>query len=242
MSNFESQAHSIHESTSAIVDRLINLILQKHQQMLVLTGKLLDSLLNKPTSANIEIQIKGQKVYDKQGDLKPTVNLLTLDQVNELKGSLDNPSTTKGSVRILIDDKPILDIKDGQVLRDDLGLIRDQTQSLQASKNLETEQGISSKSSIIQAGTSLITQYGYQVSENISAFRGQTYSYERNNESFTIHAYGRGAVFKDGDFTALATEQDQKTIMQLPEKVKKELSQNQQQVKQKSLILKNQSN
>jgi hypothetical protein len=235
--NFESHAHSIHESTSAVVDRLINLILQKHHQALVLTGKLLDSLLNKPTSANIEIQIQGKKVYDKQGELKPTVNLLTTNQVNELKASLENPKTTKGSIRILIDDQPILDIKDGQVLRDDLGLTQDQTQSLQASTNLETEQDISSKSSIIQAGTSLITQYGYQISENISAFRGQSYSYERNNESFSIHAYGRGAVFKDGDFTALATEQDQKTIMQLPQKVQKELSQNQQQVKQKSLAL-----
>ncbi|MEM7580255.1 MAG: hypothetical protein AAF316_10475 [Cyanobacteria bacterium P01_A01_bin.80] len=223
--NFEQNANSIHESTNVIVDRLINSILLLHHQLLVSTGRIFDSLLDSLNNTNIKIQIEGQKVYDKHGSLKPTIDLLTVDKVNAIKVGLENPWITKSSLRIFLDNKPILDIHDGQILRDDVGLTQVKNQNFKIDMTGEIE----------EAGTSLVTQYGYQVSEDISAFRGQNYYYELNHESFSIHAYGRGTVFKDGYFTELSTDKDQKTIMKLPQKVQKELNKNQQQIKQKSL-------
>lgn len=96
--------------------------------------------------------------------------------------------------------------------------------------SLSAEQ--SSKTLIAQAGSVLIANYGYGVSEDISAYHGQTYSYEQNNESMSIHAYGRGAVFKDGEFTSIATEQDKLTLTELPQKVEQQLNQDRQQQQQ----------
>lgn len=92
----------------------------------------------------------------------------------------------------------------------------------------------SSETLIAQAGSVLITNYGYGVFEDISAYHGQTYSYEQNNESMSIHAYGRGAVFKDGEFTSIATEKDVQILSELPQKVEQQLSQDRQQQQQKT--------
>ena len=231
--NLESHATSIHESTSQIVDSLIDLILRSYYALEKKAAEGINALidrdspkqqLNEPKPVSVELQINGQKVYAKQGE-QETDNLLTQEHLNELKAALEHPELASGSVCILIDNQPVLRIEEGQVLQDDLGLASSQTQSLEAS--LEPDR--STERAITQAGSLLITNYGYEVSENVSAFHGHNYCYEQSDESLTIRAYGRGDVFKDGEFTSIATESDRQTLTQLPEKVDQQLSQDRQQ-------------
>ena len=231
--NLESHATSIHESTSQIVDSLIDLILRSYYALEKKAAEGINALidrdspkqqLNAPKPVSVELQINGQKVYAKQGE-QETDNKLTQEHLNELKAALEHPELASGSVCILIDNQPVLRIEEGQVLQDDLGLASSQTQSLEAS--LEPDR--STERAITQAGSLLITNYGYEVSENVSAFHGHNYCYEQSDESLTIRAYGRGDVFKDGEFTSIATESDRQTLTQLPEKVDQQLSQDRQQ-------------
>ena len=241
--NLESHATSIHESTSQIVDSLIDLILRSYYALEKKAAEGINALierdspkqqLNEPKPVSVELQINGQKVYAKLGE-QETDNKLTQEHLNELKAALEHPELASGSVWILIDNQPVLRIEEGQVLQDDLGLASSQTQSLEAS--LEPDR--STERSITQAVSLLIANYGYEVSENVSAFHGHNYCYEQSDESLTIRAYGRGDVFKDGEFTSIATESDRQTLTQLPEKVDQQLSQDwqQQQTSKQSPVL-----
>ena len=236
--NLESHATSIHESTSQIVERLIDLILRSYYALEKKAAEGINALidrdspkqqLNAPKPVSVELQINGQKVYAKQGE-RETDNLLTQEHLNELKAALEHPELASGSVCILIDNQPVLRIEEGQVLQDNLGLASSQTQSEDAS--LEPDR--STERAITQAGSLLIANYGYEVSENVSAFHGHNYCYEQSDESLTIRAYGRGDVFKDGEFTSIATDSDRQTLTQLPEKVDQQLSQDQQQQQQQT--------
>jgi len=242
--NLESHATSIHESTSQIVDSLIDLILRSYYALEKKAAEGINALidrdspkqqLNAPKPVSVELQINGQKVYAKQGE-RETDNSLTQEHLNELKAALEHPELASGSVCILIDNQPILRIESGQVLQDDLGLASSQTQTLEAS--LEPDR--SAERAITQASSLLIANYGYEVSENVSAFHGHNYCYEQSDESLTIRAYGRGDVFKDGEFTSIATDSDRQTLTQLPEKVDLQLSQDllQQQTSRQSPVLK----
>lgn len=242
--NLESHGSSIHESTSQTVDSLVEFIVKCYHGFEKYTRKKLDEYLKsreqslkknnsvnslnkldklKPVSA--EIQINGKQVYAKQGEHR-TVNQLTQNNLDRLKAAFDRPELVEGSVCILIDNKSVLRIEEGQVVQDDLGL----TKSQLIEPSLEPENN--SEKLITQAGSLLITNYGYQVSEDISAFHGHNYCYEQSDESLTIRAYGRGDVFKDGEFTATATESDRQTLTQLPEKVEQQLNQDRQQQQQ----------
>lgn len=278
----ESYAMPVHESTSQIVDDLIEFILKSYYAIQDRALDLVRHAVNRdrPEQVSVEVQTNGQKVqtkqvavelqingqtvYAKQGQ-DETINQLTQSDLSQLKDAFEHPELVEGSVSILVDGKPVLLIEDGQVLQDDLGITQSQNQSLssslEAEQNLETERLIaqaeseqdaeyereeyqdesinpsleaeeSSETLIAQAGSALIANYGYGVSEDISAYHGQTYSYEQNNESMSIHAYGRGAVFKDGEFTSIATDSDRQNLSQLPEKVEQQLSQDRQQQRQ----------
>lgn len=273
----ESYAMPVHESTSQIVDSLIEFILKSYYAIQDRALDLVRHAVNrdKPEQVSVEVQtngqqaqtkqvavelqINGQTVYAKQGQ-DETVNQLTESDLKQLKDAFEHPELVEGSVSILVDGKTVLLIEDGQVLQDDLGITQSHNQSLSLSleaeqtseterligqaESLQDEQEIeeyqnqsidpsleseeSSETLIAQAGSVLIANYGYGVSEDISAYHGQTYSYEQNNESMSIHAYGRGAVFKDGEFTSIATEQDKSTLTELPQKVEQQLNQDQQ--------------
>ena len=241
--NLESHANSIHESTSQIVDSLIDFILRSYYALEKKAAEGINTLIDRekpeqqlkpPKPVSVELQINGQKVYAKQGE-QETDNLLTQEHLIELKAALEHPELASGSVCILIDNQPVLRIESGQVLQDDLGLASRQTQRQDAS--LEPDR--STERAITQASSLLIANYGYFVSENISAFHGHNYCYEQNDESLTIRAYGRGDVFKDGEFTSIATDSDRQTLSQLPDKVDLQITQDrqsqQQQKKQPSL-------
>lgn len=244
--NFESHGSSIHESTNQTVDSLIGFIVKCYHGLEKYTRKKLDEYLksrkeslktnnlvnslNKPDGfkpVSAEIQINGKQVYAKQGE-QESINQLTQENLDQLKAAFEHPELVEGSVCILIDNKPVLRIEEGQVLQDDLGLTKSQNQLIEPS--LEPENN--SERLITQAGSLLITNYGYQVSEDISAFHGHNYCYEQSDESLTIRAYGRGDIFKDGEFTAIATESDRQTLTQLPEKVERQLNQDRQQQQQ----------
>lgn len=237
--HLESHAHNLHENTNVLVDNLIEFILKSYYDFERAAAKFSSYLLdkNQPSAKNnVEIQINGQQVYSKQADREPTVTL-TPQQLEQLSSALEKPELVEGSVRILIDELPVLHIENGQILQDDLELLKTQSQSL----DLNTSSQIAQEQApdlITQAGNVLIAEHGRQLSEKISAFHGHSYSYEQNDGSFSIHAYGRGAVFKDGAFTALATQDDQQTLSQLPQRVKQELGQLQQQANQRSPALK----
>ncbi len=280
----ESHAMPVHESTSQIVDSLIEFILKSYYAIQDRALDLIRHAVNrdKPEQVSVEVQtngqpvqtkqvvvelqLNGQTVYAKQGQ-DETINQLTESDLKQLKDAFEHPELVEGSVSILVDGKTVLLIEDGQVLQDDLGVTQSQNQSfsssLEAERSSETERLIaqaessqedeqeieeyqnesidpslsaeqSSETLIAQAGSVLIANYGYGVSENISAYHGQTYSYEQNNESISIHAYGRGAVFKDGEFTSIATEQDKSTLTELPQKVEQQLNQDRMQQQQKT--------
>lgn len=234
--NLESHASSIHESTSQIVDSLIESILRSYyaleqkaaEGVRNLTNRdpigQLEQNLNPSKPVSVELQIDGKQVYAKRGE-QETVNQLTQENLNELKAAFERPELVEGSVCILIDNKPVLRIEEGLVVQDDLGLTGRQTQPLEPS--LEPENN--SEKLIAQAGSLLIANYGYGVSDQVSAFHGHNYCYEQSGESLSIRAYGRGDVFKDGEFTALATDSDRQTLSQLPGKVDQQLSQDRQQ-------------
>lgn len=227
--NVESNSHRIHEDTSIIVDNLIEFILRNYYALQEAAGKSISSLLDRSKQVSVEVKIDGEKVYAKQGDLEPTVNELTPSQIDELGAALEHPELVTGSVSILINNELVLHIENGQVLQDELGLIPTQQESIAVDIISEPEVETNSRVLIAQAGSLLIAQYGYQVSENVSAFHGHSYCYEQSDGSFSIHAYGRGAIFADGDFTSNATEQDIQTLTELPQKVEQQLNQSQQQ-------------
>ena len=239
--HLESHATSIHESTSQIVDNLIEFILRSYYTLEQKAAEGIRHLTNrdpkeqleqnltpsKPLS--VELQVNGKQVYEKLGS-QETVNQLTQENLNQLKAAFDRPELVEGSVCILIDNKPVLRIEEGQVLQDDLSLTSNQTQRLEASLKPENN----SERLITQAGRLLITNYGYEVSENVSAFHGHNYCYEQSNKSLSIRAYGRGDVFKDGEFTALATGSDRQTLSQLPDKVEQQITQDRQSQQQQT--------
>lgn len=222
--NLESHATSIHESTSQIVDSLIDFILRSYYALEKKAAEGINALIDREQPLSVEVQVSGQQVYAKLGE-QETVNKFTQEHLNELQAAFKHPELVSGSVCILIDNKPVLRIEDGQVLQDDLGLASSQKSSLEPS--LEPDNN--SERLITQAGSSLIANYGYEVSENVSAFHGHNYCYEQSDESLSIRAYGRGDVFKDGEFTSIATDSDRQTLSQLPEKVEQQLSQDRQQ-------------
>ena len=83
--NLESHATSIHESTSQIVDSLINFILRSYYALGKKAAEGINALidrdspkqqLNEPKPVSVELQINGQKVYAKQGE-QETDNKLT---------------------------------------------------------------------------------------------------------------------------------------------------------------------
>ncbi len=239
--NLESHATSIHESTSQIVDSLIEFILRSYYALEQKAAEGIRHLttqdskeqlkqnLNTSRPLSVELQIDGQRVYAKRGE-QETVNQLNQENLNQLKAAFARPELVEGSVCILIDNKPVLRIEEGQVLQDDLSLTSNQTQRIEAS--LEPDE--SSQRAITHAGSLLIANYGYEVSQTVRAFHGHNYCYEQSDESLTIRAYGRGDVFKDGEFTAVATESDRQTLSQLPEKVEQQINQDRQQQQQQT--------
>lgn len=238
--NLESHAHSTHENTTVALDNLIEFIFKNYYKLEKGAAKLVNYFLDQAqfSTKNIEIQIDGQQVYFKQGNQKPTIALPQQQLDKQLKLAQEQPELIKGSFRILVEGLPVLDIENGQVLQDSLNMTSKQSENFDLSANSQIDQDKTPDTSITQAGNLLIAEHGRQLSEKISAFHGHSYSYEQNDGSFSIHAYGRGAVFKDGTFTAIATQDDQEILSQLPHKVKQELGQQMQANHQPSPVLK----
>jgi len=77
----------------------------------------------------ILIVVGGENVYKSLLNEEPLINKLTPENVEKLQTAINNPQDLKGAVKISIGKEIVFHAKNGQVMKDSLGLISDRKQS-----------------------------------------------------------------------------------------------------------------
>lgn len=93
------------------------------------------------TTKDLSIYVGSQAKYKIDADGEVSVNLMTPELVDKINTAINDPQNLKGSVRIMIGKDKVYHAKDGEVLRDTLGLnsqiSQNQSQSKQQAKSVQ---------------------------------------------------------------------------------------------------------
>lgn len=118
----ESNAHQLQEQYQKILASLIDKI-----SAAVKEARRKSQAKQEPS---IRIFISGKEVLKDK---------LTPPQIEKLRQAIESPNQLKGSVRVKDDKELLLDVKDGQVKVDKLGLVQTQKQEIKTEKTIDSE-------------------------------------------------------------------------------------------------------
>jgi hypothetical protein len=203
-------------------------------------------LAGKHTNNSITVKVGRENVFQTIWGKRPTLNRLRPEYIQKVQTAFKNPSELKGTVSIFIGDEQVFQVKDGQVIKDDLQLISNahrQNETGDIELHLGTQE-LKDKGNIIAncAREILNTFRGgkevTQASDGTLCYQSGYYVFSCKEEKVTVVSKETGqVVLNNNGFTDMAREKDIKLLQKVEQAaavVKEENKQQEEQHQQQS--------
>lgn len=175
----------------------------------------------------VTVKVEGKDVYKSLPNKNPTLNNLQPEHIEKFKTALTNPSNLKGSVIVLMENKKVFEVKDGQVIKDDLQLILKAPKQMQEQQEPDIElhldtQKLKEKGNIIAncARGILNSLRGdkevIQASDGTCCYTSVNYIFSLRNDKVSVVSKETGQLVLNNDgFTDEASQKDIKLLQKV---------------------------
>jgi len=139
--------------------QILNDVISKIVDTAKAAGKLNLASTEQPA---IQVFVGAKKVYEQVLGQRSTGNVITPEQVGQVKKALEEPQNVKGSVRIKIGSETVYHVKNGEVITDNLGLAKAQT-AIQEAKTTQTVEAPKTLEAQIAALQAIVEKQGQRI-------------------------------------------------------------------------------
>lgn len=172
----------------------------------------------------VTVKVEGKDVYKSLQGKNPSLNNLQPEHIDKFKTAITNPSLLKGSVSIFMENKKVFEVKEGQVLKDDLQMILSapkQQQDDNIELHLETQKLKANGCNIVTSAKQLLNSFCNrkeinQASDGTCCYTSGCYIFSCKEDRVAVVSKQTGHVVLNNDgFTDKASEQDIKMLQKV---------------------------